>query len=98
VSDLVYLQIREHLADFGKNPVADAGKIMTLVQSLGLPADDVMPAVQYAYIAHYRKVNGADANQARQSWVAASGNSFESFMRNFINQSLNEGGILFYQG
>jgi hypothetical protein len=43
-------------------------------------------------------VNGADANQARQSWVAASGNNFESFMRNFINQSLNGEGILAVKG
>lgn len=98
MSDAVYLQIKNQLTDFGRNPVADAGKVMTLVQALGLPANEVMPAVQYVYITHYQIVNGADANQARQSWVAASGNNFESFMRNFINQSLNAEGILAVKG
>jgi hypothetical protein len=54
MSDSVYLQIRSQLTDFGRNPVADAGKIMTLVQALGLPEKDVMPAVQYVYITHYQ--------------------------------------------
>jgi hypothetical protein len=98
MSEAVYLQIKGQLTDFGRNPVADAGKIMTLVQALGLPASEVMAAVQFVYINHYQIVNGADANQARQSWVAASGNNFESFMRNFINLSLNEEGILAVKG
>lgn len=98
MSDAVYRQVRSELTDFGRNPVADAGKIMTLVQALGLPENEVMAAVQYVYITHYQAVNAADANQARQSWVAASGNNFESFMRNFINQSLNGEGILAVKG
>jgi hypothetical protein len=98
MSEAVYLQVQSQLTDFGRNPVADAGKIMTLVQALGLPEKEVMRAVQYVYITHYQTVKGADANQARQSWVAASGNNFESFMRNFINQSLNAEGILAVKG
>jgi hypothetical protein len=98
MSASVYLRVKDELTGFGKNPVADAGKIMTLVQALGLPEKEVMAAVQYVYINHYQIVNGADANQARQSWVAASGNNFESFMRNFINQSLNGEGILAVKG
>ena len=93
-----YDQIKGELTDFGSNAVADVGKIMTLVQALGLPEKDVMPTAQYVYITHYQKVNSADANQARQSWVAASGNNFESFMRNFINHSLNGEGILAVKG
>ena len=98
MSAAVYNQVKDQLTDFGRNPVADAGKIMTLVQALGLPEKDVMTAVQYVYITHYQSVNAADANQARQSWVAASGNNFESFMRNFINHKLNGEGILAVKG
>jgi hypothetical protein len=43
-------------------------------------------------------VKHEDANKARQSWVAASGNNFEEFMRNFINGSLNAEGILAIKG
>jgi len=93
-----YDQIKVELTDFGKNAVADVGKIMTLVQALDLPEKEVMPAAQYVYISHYQEVNAADANQARQSWVTASGNNFESFMRNFINHSLNAEGILAVKG
>lgn len=93
-----YDQVKSELTDFGKNAVADVGKIMTLVQALDLPEKEVMPTAQYIYITHYQKVNAADANQARQSWVTASGNNFESFMRNFINLSLNAEGILAVKG
>jgi hypothetical protein len=53
MSDAVYRQVRSELTDFGRNPVADAGKIMTLVQALGLPENEVMAAVQYIHITHY---------------------------------------------
>src|SRR5882724_6781110 len=93
-----YDHVEGELTDFGENAVADVGKIMTLVQALDLPEKDVMPTVQYIYITHYQKVNAADANQARQSWVTASGNNFESFMRNFINLNMNGEGILAVKG
>lgn len=93
-----YDKVKAELTDFGKNAVADAGKVMTLVQALGLPEKDLMEAVQHVYITRYQEVNGSDANRARQSWVAASGNSFETFMRNFINLSLNAEGILAMKG
>ncbi len=93
-----YDRVKSELTDFGKNAVADVGKIMTLVQALDLPEKDVMATAQHIYITHYQKVNTADANRARQSWVAASGNNFESFMRNFINHNLNAEGILAMKG
>jgi hypothetical protein len=98
MSEAVYNRIKDQLTDFGRSPVSDAGKIMTLVQALGLPEKEVMAAVQYVYITHYQRVHRADANQARQSWVAASGNSFETFMRYFINERLNAEGILAVKG
>ncbi|MGD0650671.1 MAG: hypothetical protein ABSA97_05975 [Verrucomicrobiia bacterium] len=42
-----YGQIKGELTDFGSNAVADVGKIMTLVQALGLPEKDVMPIRQH---------------------------------------------------
>jgi hypothetical protein len=57
-----YDQVKGDLTDFGKNAVADVGKIMTLVQALDLPEKEVMPTAQYIYITHYQKVNVADAN------------------------------------
>ena len=93
-----YDLIKGELTDFGRNAVADVGKIMTLVQALNLPEKEVMLTAQYVYITHYQAVNRADANQARQSWVTASGNNFESFMRNFINLKLNAEGILAVKG
>ena len=93
-----YAKIRNDLTGFGRNAVADVGRIMTLVQSLKLPETNVMSTVQHIYIKHYQEVNAADANQARQSWVTASGNNFESFMRNFINLNLNSEGILAVKG
>lgn len=96
--DQCYEKVKAELKDFGKHPVADAGKVMTLVQALGLPEKDMMEAIQHVYITHCQAVNGIDANRARQSWVAASGNSFETFMRNFINDKLNAEGILAVKG
>jgi hypothetical protein len=93
-----YEKVKAELTGFGKNAVADVGKIMTLVQALDLPEKDVMSTAQHIYITHYQKVNAADANQARQSWVTASGNNFESFIRIFINENLNAEGILAVKG
>jgi len=93
-----YDKIKEGLSDFGENAVTDVGRIITLVQSLKLPANDIMKVVQYIYITHYQAVKGEDANKARQSWVAASGNNFEEFMRHFINDNLNAEGILAVKG
>ena len=93
-----YDSIKGELSNFGENAVADVGKIMTLVQSVKVPPNDVMKVVQYIYITHYQAVKGEDANKARQSWVAASGNNFEEFMRHFINANLNTEGILAVKG
>ena len=50
-----YDQVKGELSDFGKNAVADVGKIMTLVQALDLPEKDVVPTAQHIYITHYQK-------------------------------------------
>lgn len=94
----LYEQIKNDLKGFGDNPVVDVGRILTLVQGLRVPEKEVMRAVQEIYIAHYQAVKGVDANKARQSWVTASGNSFETYMRNLINHALNAEGILAMKG
>jgi hypothetical protein len=93
-----YESIKSDLKGFGGNPVADVGRILTLVQGLRVSEKELMEVVQDIYITHYQVVNGADANKARQSWVAASGNNFEDFMRHFINDNLNTEGILAVKG
>ena len=47
-----YSKIKGELTDFGKNAVADVGRIMTLVQGLAIPENEVMKAVQDIYILH----------------------------------------------
>ena len=75
-----YDKIKGELTYFGKNAVADVGRIMTLVQGLKISEREVMKVVQDIYITHFQEVNGVDANKAHQSWVAASGNNFEDFI------------------
>ncbi len=93
-----YDKIKSELKNFGENPVADVGKIMNLVQGLEVPEKELMNIVQYIYVTHYQVVNGVEANKARQSWVSASGNNFEEFMRRLINSNLNAEGILAVKG
>ena len=97
-ADSYYKIVKGDLAGFGENAVADVGRIMTLVQSMKVPEREIMNIVQYVYITHYQAVKNEDANKARQSWVAASGNNFEDFMRHFINDNLNAEGILAVKG
>jgi len=97
-ADSYYKIIKRELTGFGENAVADVGRIMTLVQSMKAPEKEVMDIVKYVYITHYQAVRREDANKARQSWVAASGNNFEEFMRHFINDNLNAEGILAVKG
>jgi len=40
-----YERIKDNLKDFGSNPVADVGFIMTLVQGMKIPEKDVMKTV-----------------------------------------------------
>ncbi len=94
----LYKRVKEQIKDFGAKPIKDVGKILNIVQSLGLKEKEVMPAIQSFYIKLYQEVKGADLIQARQSWVVASGNNFESFVRNFINDALNSEGILAVKG
>jgi len=94
----IYQQIKDEITDFGSNPIKDVGKILNIVQSAGLPEKQVMPTVQSSYIRLYQEIKKADSLQAKQSWVVASGNNFESFVRNFINDSLKSEGILAVKG
>lgn len=94
----IYQQVKNQIDNFGASPVKDIGKIINIVQSLGLPEKEVMPTVEFIYTELCQEVKGADLNQARQSWKVTSGNNFESFARNFINDSLNSEGILAVKG
>jgi len=93
-----YDLLKGKLSDFGRSPVTDVGRIISLIQGLEVPEKVLMAAVQYVYMKHFEAVHGRDANKARQSWVSASGNSFEDFMRRFINENLGQEGILAVKG
>lgn len=86
------------IGDFGKAPVEDVGKILSIVQEARVPEKEVIPLAQKIYTSLYQERGLGDSNQARQSWVVASGNSFEDFMRKFLNTSLNGEGIFVIKG
>ena len=46
----LYQKSRDDLQGFGDNPVADVGRILTLVQGLKVPEKEVMRIVQEIYI------------------------------------------------
>ncbi len=94
----IYQEIKKQIDHFGSSPVKDVGRIINIVQSLGLPEKEVMSTVEFVYTQLCQEVKGVDLNQARQSWKVTSGNNFESFVRNFVNESLNSEGILAVKG
>jgi hypothetical protein len=80
--------------------VTAVGRITTLAQSL-FPEEkdkDFLKIVQNGYITAIMVARGFDQNQARQSWVAASGGDFEGYIRNHVNQALNAHGIVAIKG
>jgi hypothetical protein len=86
------------LPNFGKKPIKDVGAILNIVQAAGLPEKDVTKIAQSIYTSLYIANNKGNANQARQSWVVASGNNFEDLIRKLINDGLNKEGILAIKG
>lgn len=96
--DTLYNHSKKELLDFGRKPIEDVGKILSVVQSANIPEKEVMLTTQQIYIKLYQEKKGGDLNQARQSWVVASGNNFEIFVRNLINTSLNNEGIIAVKG
>lgn len=78
-------------------PVALVGKITSRLQEFKIREEDFPSFLQETYIKIQEK-KGRDRNIARQSWVVASGGDFEGFVRNHINESLNESGIVAIKG
>lgn len=93
----LYAKAKTQLKNFGTKPIKDVGQILTIVQEAEAPESKVMELTQEIYI-KLSLENGRDLNQARQSWVVASGNNFEEFVRNLINDALNKEGILAIKG
>lgn len=95
----IYQRVREYLGkNFGMRPVDDVGRILSIVQTFNIKESEVIPTAQYCYTELFAELGRGNANTARQSWVAASGNNFEGFVRNFINSSLNSRGVLAIKG
>ncbi len=93
----IYKKAKVQLKDFGTKPIKDVGQILTIVQEAEVLEGKIMEMTQEIYIKLCLE-NGRDLNQARQSWVVASGNNFEEFVRNLINDALNREGIMAIKG
>lgn len=83
---------------FGLKPIEDVGRILTIVQGANIKESDIIPVAQQCYTRLFIELKKGNANNARQSWVVASGNNFEGLVRNYINHSLNSKGILAIKG
>lgn len=94
----LHTQAKKEIKNFGRKPTEDVGKIITMVQAAQIAEKEVMPTVQKIYISLFQELRRGDLNQARQSWVVASGNNFEGFIRKLINENLNKEGILAVKG
>ena len=95
----IYQQIRQELkSGFGKRPIEDVGRILTIVQASNVKESEIIPLAQHFYTRLFVELKRGNENNARQSWVVASGNNFEGLVRNFINGSLNSNGILAVKG
>lgn len=92
--------IKSVVAKFYKSsvkPVVLVNKITAKLQEYKVNEKEFSHLVQETYIAIQEK-RGRDKNVARQSWVAASGGDFEGFVRNHINEALNDSGIVAIKG
>ena len=94
----IYEKAKQEIKNFGEKPIKDVGIIMNLVQASDVKEKETMPLTQEIYIRLFQESGRGDLNMARQSWVVASGNNFEVFMRNFINDNLNNEGIVAIKG
>jgi hypothetical protein len=77
--------------------VTTVGKLSVAAQLIYPYDKDVLQVIQETYIQLLTE-RGLDLNQARQSWVTASGGSFEGYIRNHINDALNSVGIIAVKG
>src|SRR3990167_4105464 len=96
--EIIYQKAKRDLQSFGNKPINDVGRILNTVQLEEVPERKVMETTQKIYIRLYQEKGRGNLNQARQSWVAASGNNFEIFIRNIINENLNNEGIVAVKG
>ncbi len=64
-------------------PVSTVAKLNTIAQDIFPNEKDIIQLVQDAYM-KMLLTRGLDLNQARQSWVTASGGNFEAYLRNHI--------------
>jgi hypothetical protein len=96
--NVLFEKVLGQLKNFGEKPIKDVGVILNIVQSANLPGKQVELVAQKIYTKLFIENKRGDLNQARQSWVVASGNNFENLIRSFINESLNNDGILAIKG
>ena len=81
--ETIYLQVQKELVKtFGAKPIEDVGRVLTIVQT-HTEESKVIPVAQYCYTRLFVELKKGNANNARQSWVVASGNNFERRERLF---------------
>lgn len=97
--DKIVKKLKKELKDFGKRPIEDVGAVVNEIQQYhGVKEGEVMKAAQQLYEKLCQTIRKMDKVKAHNSWRTASGNNFEDLMRNFLNDNLNEKGIIAMKG
>lgn len=99
VRKLVDYLNQERVLTEGLKPVTVVGKLTAAAEKVfpDKKERENLQIIQDTYI-YILTQKGLDLNQARQSWVTASGGNFEGYIRNHINDVLNSFGIIALKG
>ena len=98
VTDAIYASIRKQLETSEFKPAKVLEVIFETIEAAKIPVKEVSSVAQKLYTRLYQDFALGDQNQARQSWVVASGNNFENLIRTVINTVMNREGILAIKG
>src|SRR3989338_3746459 len=94
----IYQKIKQQLCGSKRKPTEVVRAILDVLENARIPSEEIFATTQNFYIRSFQDLGFGDQNQARQSWVVASGNNFEDLMRAVINVALNKVGILAIKG
>lgn len=94
----VYRNIKQEIGSSQQAPTKVVEKIFDVLEHAGISVETITAVAQSLYMRLFQELGMGDQNQARQSWVTASGNNFENLIRAVINSTLNQEGILAIKG
>ena len=97
-TDTIYSSVRKQLETSEFKPAKVLEVIFETIEAAKIPVKEVSSVAQKLYTRLYQDFALGDQNQARQSWVVASGNNFENLIRTVINTVMNREGILAIKG